>query len=358
MMKRERRHAAWLAAVAWLASGAAPAAWAGAAQCAQAKSPAERAICADPDLQARDRAMAQAYAHALAVSPHADELKADQRDWLKQRDACGGDAACLRPSYAQRTLELQGMGGRFDWAGRWYRVSLTPELASASLSIDHVTAQGFRFDIGGENSGGGQGDLSGLARLGDERHAAFRGNAAQDTAACALRFIRVGAALRVEQDGDSGECGAGEHLRYDGLYLPQPAKGVAAAASPAGLFVRGLVPTQALDQALHRLLGAKDYAYLVSTASSANAQEKNLDGNGAQVISMFVPGVACDTKSLLMLGSDGRLWVGLWEPTGSGMQVELRYYTNVAADKHRLPKTIAADQQPCSGETLTIRMMP
>ena len=73
---------------------------------------------------------------------------------------------------------------------------------------------------------------------------------------------------------------------------------------------------------------------------------------------MFVRGVACDTKSILIYGANGNVWAAVWEPAPIPQgAVEMRYYTNVAADKDKLPATIADDREACSGETVTVRMM-
>jgi uncharacterized protein YecT (DUF1311 family) len=93
--------------------------------CTKARSPVEKAICADPALTRADTAMAQAYV-AIQTGMSQAEGKAllhSQRDWLKQRDGqCGGwgqpgakiDGACLlRESDARRRL----LAGEADDAG-------------------------------------------------------------------------------------------------------------------------------------------------------------------------------------------------------------------------------------------------
>jgi hypothetical protein len=75
---------------------------------------------------------------------------------------------------------------------------------------------------------------------------------------------------------------------------------------------------------------------------------------GAGMVSTFVRGVACSSKSILMADGNGLLWAAVWEPLpGPADVVELRCYTNVAAEKQKLPRTIAAFEQraparPCA----------
>lgn len=75
--------------------------------CARAKAASERAICASTVLPALDLRVARAYAEAGRVlggelgTWAEGRLRADQRSWLRRRDRCGADVACL-------TRELRG----------------------------------------------------------------------------------------------------------------------------------------------------------------------------------------------------------------------------------------------------------
>jgi uncharacterized protein YecT (DUF1311 family) len=75
--------------------------------CGRASTPTELAICASPDLAAKDRALAAAYSAALAVL--GDELRAGQSAWLKSRNSCGGNGLCLADSMNRRIVDLQGL---------------------------------------------------------------------------------------------------------------------------------------------------------------------------------------------------------------------------------------------------------
>ena len=89
-----------------------PAAQAQSFDCSRTRSASERAICARPALGALDRAVADAYAAALA-RPGADAaaLRRGQQAWLRERDAgCAGTAsglaACLTRSMTARITAL------------------------------------------------------------------------------------------------------------------------------------------------------------------------------------------------------------------------------------------------------------
>lgn len=315
--------------------------------CAKAATPTEKRICADPRLSKQDEALHALYA-PVSNSP---DWRADQRAWLASRDACG-DAVCLRNLYADRLVVLRHASTPFRWDTRWQRVDASGH-AGAQLDISHASAQHFSFSfdaVTGANSGA----LSETATFSSPDLARYVGNAKMDTRGCTLTFRRVLNRLHVDQQGDAFACGAGVGVYYSGDY-------VAAAEDPNAtptLLSLGVARGAAEDEALHRLLG-KDYATMVATAGAVDTQADNLDGNGARVTSMFVQGIACDTKSVLMSDDRGQLWAAVWEAGAPPAPATMRYYTNVAADKHRLPKTIAAaNTQTCPGETVRVTMMP
>lgn len=144
--------------------------------CAKAASVAERTICLpdNRDLADADRLLAKTFAQARARNP---QLVAEQRQWLKQRDACMGQefpADCLRTAYATRQGQLLGALGESNWlkpgeaalfvddelpvsdAMRQTPLfkRLAPLLAQASMGYAYIerTADG-RYDASGESIG-------------------------------------------------------------------------------------------------------------------------------------------------------------------------------------------------------------
>lgn len=83
--------------------------------CASARSPSERMVCADPGLADLDRAMAAEYARAMAqVPPPQQALLRQTRDrFLAYRDTCP-NAACVGAAYNDRIREIRDIA-----AGRW-----------------------------------------------------------------------------------------------------------------------------------------------------------------------------------------------------------------------------------------------
>jgi len=76
------------------------------------KSSIPALICADAELSALDRKLAEVYtaASARAANEHPPQLKAEQRGWIKGRDDCWKSTdqrACIEDSYRLRIAELQ-----------------------------------------------------------------------------------------------------------------------------------------------------------------------------------------------------------------------------------------------------------
>jgi uncharacterized protein len=77
--------------------------------CAKAYAKAEKAICANPAIATLDNVMVDLYKKARAARKGAarNAITAQQKQWLKQRNACGPDIACLAQRYGERIGQLQ-----------------------------------------------------------------------------------------------------------------------------------------------------------------------------------------------------------------------------------------------------------
>jgi uncharacterized protein YecT (DUF1311 family) len=82
--------------------------------CAKAGSAPEKAICSDVALARLDRQLSDSYAQALSwASDDAEKnaIRSAQRAWIGERNACGGDVACLTSAYGKRLAALQAASG-------------------------------------------------------------------------------------------------------------------------------------------------------------------------------------------------------------------------------------------------------
>ena len=337
---------------ALLAPGIAPAA---SFDCSKAASATEKRICASARLSSMDTQLTTLY-QKLAAGADAAAWRDDQRAWLRERNQCA-DTACLARMYSERLVVLENGAAPFHWQGKWWRVDASGQYGSA-LTIKDVSARGMQFGLdafAGANSGA----LEGHAAFGKDQAAHYTGHAGDVTQNCQLTFARKINRIEVVQKGDSADCGAGSGVLFDGTY-------VAAAQDPnakADLLTLGIVKTSGQDDAIRKLLG-RDYDALLATADSVSDDGAAAGMPGVTVVSTFVRGIACDTKAMVMYDASGHYWIALWSPQSQkdkdGMNVtELRYFTNVAADKKALPGPIAAQRnQVCPSEREVVRMMP
>ncbi len=75
--------------------------------CAKARSPAERMVCADPDLSSLDQSLSEVFEAALNVVPRQAALRVEQQHWLTDRRDKAADAGILGKVYQSRIGELQ-----------------------------------------------------------------------------------------------------------------------------------------------------------------------------------------------------------------------------------------------------------
>lgn len=115
-MKAPVRGAA-LAAVVLASAGTVAAQDGPSFDCAKARSGAEQAICASEELSRLDRLVSARYSAALDVirgldtgaEPAEDQLRTEQRGWIKGRDECwkaDDESACIRDAYLRREAAL------------------------------------------------------------------------------------------------------------------------------------------------------------------------------------------------------------------------------------------------------------
>jgi uncharacterized protein len=79
--------------------------------CSGSLSQTETVICSDDALSQLDIRMAAAYRRALASVSGRDleSMRADQKAWIAQRDACGFDKACIRTAYRDQLAALEAV---------------------------------------------------------------------------------------------------------------------------------------------------------------------------------------------------------------------------------------------------------
>ncbi len=79
--------------------------------CAKAQSPTEKTICKTYSLGQAEARMATLYAVAtsLVAMGQRGDIGDTQRQWLKTRETCGRDIACLSKAYSDRIRQLNAV---------------------------------------------------------------------------------------------------------------------------------------------------------------------------------------------------------------------------------------------------------
>jgi uncharacterized protein len=95
-----------------LAAGSTPA-LAVSFDCSKATRPAEETICESQELGLQDDNVARLYDNVRSRLREGDRLLegliATQREWLRSRNACGYNFACIQSAQYERTIELCGI---------------------------------------------------------------------------------------------------------------------------------------------------------------------------------------------------------------------------------------------------------
>lgn len=293
--------------------------------CAKAASVTEKAICESTVLSKLDSDLSETWKLALATNGDTRDLKASQRKWLAQRNACGADTTCLIRRYHERqtALKYQGVAQGDQWQQSWSKDIISS--TSGSELIFTGTAPHLHFTISA-NSGGNSGVLEGDIVL-RGNHATFH----QD--GCQLDFTRQDGRIRIAQQGDDADCGAGMGVYYDGSYIPTRHP----QSRPAIDLVTLMVLSDGLQDVAARALLGKDYQLLVDTINQG-VDGEDKDALGATVREYWVRGLA-STNAAIVMRKEEQLWIGLliFEQND---QVHMRYYTNASPWKKDLPKTI------------------
>jgi uncharacterized protein len=192
--------------------------------CHKAKSEDEVTVCRDARLSKQDDAMAEAYAQALKKGDK-QTIEAEQKAWLKDRQACGTYKPCLEQAYALRIAQLQGVGVRWD-VSDWHKAQglwkMTPSWPQdvQTIRIQQVANQGFHFHLEGIHRDY-TGEIEGFARI-TPRGAIFKNTAPEnqdhDEGECQLTFVPLGVhAMEVKAEGCFAYGGTG--MVFGGLFV-------------------------------------------------------------------------------------------------------------------------------------------
>jgi uncharacterized protein len=193
-----------------------PTAHAASFSCSKATTPAERIICGDKDLGARDSLMARLFAAALRGADR-DKVRASQQSWHDTAMACV-DAACVKQSYDKRIFELIATKGGRSATTEFHRGDSDRDQGSLVVAgpVDGIAAFSISATYVGKG-GAAAGDVyasgaNGVVRLEDGRGKIDVGQG------CIVTLRRVNE--RSWQAAQTKSCGAqfAANISLDGLY--------------------------------------------------------------------------------------------------------------------------------------------
>ena len=293
--------------------------------CSKARLPAELAICQDSELSRLDEEMVRAYTEALKKGG-SQGLKASQRAWLKERNACGSNTLCLKRLYQARTSEIKGKDvrwGIFDWKralGKWTEAETT-SVYGQWLTIQEVTERGFTFELSAV-SGSHTGEIDGFAAFSPEG-ALFKSTEND----CQVKFLPLGSdRIKVETSGECWYYG-GMGIVFGGQFL----RGVH--EKTLSLVDLGVLKTKAEDQAFRKVVG-QAYQDFVDRFQLQPDGNKDLDGLGTRVVTGAVRGMFTIMEAILMDGPGERVYAAMLKDD------KVEYFTNDPSYAKRLPQTI------------------
>ena len=172
--------------------------------CARAASPAERTICADPELAEADRLLAIVYSKVRRKAG----VRREQLTWIAIRDQCA-NASCIAHRYEWRTMQLMS---DVDMPLHYERREHADSPGSLSMMPLGDDRHLFRLTAlyiyeGGTNANDSLAD--GLVTIAGDR------GVWRDGEGCTLTFIRKGRGWMVEE-GES--CRNGLNVTMGGHY--------------------------------------------------------------------------------------------------------------------------------------------
>lgn len=198
----------------------APLANAASFDCAKAKSPMEKLICADAPLSALDEQLNTAFKDAITRSKARPQLVQWQREWIKSYEITQcKDARCLAQEFSGRIALLQSVapaaGPSAQWNGSYTRyLQGKPDKDSATLAI--VGLQDGKVYLAGDAVWYGPNAANGQVNVGEIRGvgALRNGLLAYDNDGCTATLALQRGGLAVKEDDGCG----GMHVTFVGGY--------------------------------------------------------------------------------------------------------------------------------------------
>jgi hypothetical protein len=205
------------------------------------------------------------------------------------------------------------------WDGTW---KIEYRNAASTLEITSISKSKFKFEISAF-SGTHDGEISGTATV-NGKIATFKNKG------CKLIFKINKNELKLTENGCDGYGGTG--VTFAGDYSKGKAK-----KRIDNFVTYEVFPNVSLDKKFKNLVG-KDYEEFLNDFHMVS-EDESADTFKAKVFSGCIRGLCAYNAAIIMFDENDTIWAAVIE-AGEDENVEIRYYTNSADWKTKMPKSI------------------
>lgn len=219
------------------------------------------------------------------------------------------------------------------WSGVWYRNSA---YSPGMLILGNVTEKTIDFGLEVVN-GGHSGVLEGTANL-NGGIATFKNSMFDQEEICDLVFQKHENQIRIVQNSNNWACGFGMRAHAEGKYDNH--------LSPEELELAygkefSIFPNQKLRDEFKATVGKDNYeSYAFNFQSISKVPKNNKDKMEASVYIGSVVGLATSNEAIIMRNDKGNFWAATIIYDGMQDRFKVKYHTNVAENKDKMPITI------------------
>lgn len=219
------------------------------------------------------------------------------------------------------------------WSGAWYRNSA---YSPGMLILGNVTEKTIDFGLEVFN-GGHSGVLEGTANL-NGGIATFKNSMFDEEEFCDLVFQKKENQIRIIQNSNNWACGFGMRAHADGKYDNHlaPEKLELSFGKKYSVF-----PNQKLRDNFKATVGKANYeSYAFNFQSISKVAKDESDKMEASVFIGSVAGLATSNEAIIMRNDKGDFWAATIIYDAMQDRFKVKYHTNVAKHKEKMPATI------------------
>lgn len=246
----------------------------------------------------------------------------------------------------QKKFQKNGAKAKSNWNGKWTRAS---RFYNAEIKIKSISPTQINFELVALN-GANSGEIKGKAKI--RGNMAFfddqqpKNNSGEENCQILMNVKNSNISIDTSK-GCEGYGGLG--VNFEGEYE----KGNGKTAETDFVYLK-VFPGKILDDKFKKLVGVPEYENFLNAFQLIN-EEEDLDGFNAKVFSACVRGICISATGIIMFNSSGEIWAAVADDKYP-KDYFVKYYTNVAAWRGKLPKTVETwtNQKKSDNQRLTV----